>query len=177
MSKRLILIGGPMGIGKTTLGRYLVDHSSDRAVFLDGDWCWAMHPWDFSTENKKMVMTNIQFLLNAFIANSRFDTIVFVWVMHQQAIIDSLLDGLRGDFTAYSVSLVATPAELTRRFEQDVAAGVREQAALAETLARLPLYDAVASLKLDVTGFDCAESAARLLALVAAATPIFPKKS
>ncbi|WP_225047910.1 AAA family ATPase [Lacticaseibacillus kribbianus] len=177
MSKRLILIGGPMGIGKSTLGQYLVDHSADRAVFLDGDWCWAMHPWDFSDENKKMVMANIQFLLNAFIANSRLDTIVFVWVMHQQAIIDELLAGLHGDFDAHSVSLVATPAELTRRFEQDVAGGVREQAALAGTLARLPLYDAVASLKLDVTGFECAENAARLLALVAQAPPFLTKKS
>ena len=36
--KRLYLIGGPMGVGKTTVCRAL-QKSLDRSVFLDGDWC------------------------------------------------------------------------------------------------------------------------------------------
>ncbi|WP_277820723.1 hypothetical protein [Dubosiella muris] len=38
--KTLWLIGGPMGIGKTTVGQAL-KKKLDRAVFLDGDWCWT----------------------------------------------------------------------------------------------------------------------------------------
>ena len=37
--KRLYLIGGPMGVGKTTVCREL-QKRLDRSVFLDGDWCW-----------------------------------------------------------------------------------------------------------------------------------------
>ena len=152
--KKLILIGGTMGIGKTTLGQYLVEKRLDNAVFLDGDWCWCMHPWVFNDENKAMVMRNIQFLLNAFIANTTLDNIVFVWVMHQQSIIDDLLNGLNGDFDVYSFSLVASEAELTPRFSQDIEAGTRDQAALPDAIARLSMYDAVDSIKIDVTGQD-----------------------
>ncbi len=35
--KRLLFIGGTMGVGKTTLGKYLVDQKLENAAFLDGD--------------------------------------------------------------------------------------------------------------------------------------------
>ena len=37
--KRLYMIGGPMGVGKTAACRQL-QQLLDRSVFLDGDWCW-----------------------------------------------------------------------------------------------------------------------------------------
>ena len=37
--KRLYMIGGPMGVGKTAACRQL-QQLLDRSVFLDRDWCW-----------------------------------------------------------------------------------------------------------------------------------------
>ena len=39
--KRLYMIGGPMGVGKTAACRQL-QQLLDRSVFLDGDWCWDL---------------------------------------------------------------------------------------------------------------------------------------
>ncbi|MFT8363047.1 MAG: AAA family ATPase [Sporolactobacillus sp.] len=52
--KRLIIINGTMGVGKSTVSQLVAD-KLDQSVFLDGDWCWNMHPWVFSDENKEMV--------------------------------------------------------------------------------------------------------------------------
>lgn len=41
--KRLILIGGTMGIGKTTICQAL-KKDLNNSVFLDGDWCWICIP-------------------------------------------------------------------------------------------------------------------------------------
>ena len=38
------MIGGPMGVGKSTVSRILRDRL-DNSVLLDGDWCWDMHPF------------------------------------------------------------------------------------------------------------------------------------
>ena len=65
-TKKLYLIGGPMGVGKTTAGQ-LLKIRLDNCVFLDGDWCWDMEPFQVTTETKKMVIENICFLLNNFI--------------------------------------------------------------------------------------------------------------
>lgn len=161
--KRLIFIGGTMGIGKTTLGKYLVKHQLENAVFLDGDWCWDMDPWKFTPENKKMVMKNIRFLLNSFLENSYFKNVVFVWVMHEQTIIDDILSGLDGDYDFYSFSLISKETELKKRFAKDVEQGVRDENDLGAAVARISLYQKVDSIKIDVTDTNYEANAAKIL--------------
>ena len=56
--KRLYVIGGPMGVGKTAACRQL-QQLLDRSVFLDGDWCWDAHPFQATEETREMVLENI----------------------------------------------------------------------------------------------------------------------
>ncbi|MGF0031660.1 AAA family ATPase [Bariatricus sp. SGI.154] len=80
--KNIYLIGGMMGVGKTTTCRIL-KNKLPNCVFLDGDWCWDMHPFQVTPKIKKMVMENICFLLNQFIRCSAYENIIFCWVMHE----------------------------------------------------------------------------------------------
>ena len=52
--KNLYLIGGTMGVGKTTVCRQLKE-DLPRSVFLDGDWCWDASPFQVTEETKTMV--------------------------------------------------------------------------------------------------------------------------
>ena len=63
--KSLYLIGGTMGVGKTTVCRILKQQLPD-AVFLDGDWCWDADPFVVTEETKAMVLQNICFMLGQF---------------------------------------------------------------------------------------------------------------
>lgn len=42
--KTLYLIGGTMGVGKTTVSQ-LLKKDLINSVFLDGDWCWDASPF------------------------------------------------------------------------------------------------------------------------------------
>ena len=84
--KKLILIGGTMGVGKTATSS-LLKQKLNQSVFLDGDWCWDMHPFVVNRETKAMVMNNIVYQLNQFISCSEIENIIFCWVMHEQSII------------------------------------------------------------------------------------------
>ena len=55
--KRLFLIGGPMGVGKTTVGQ-LLKRRLPRCVYLDGDWCWDMDPFQVTDATRTMVLDN-----------------------------------------------------------------------------------------------------------------------
>jgi len=90
MLKKLIIINGTMGVGKTTICKRLLNEL-DYSVWLDGDWCWMMNPWIFSEENKKMVIENIAFILRNYLNNSTYRYVLFDWVIHEKNILDLIL--------------------------------------------------------------------------------------
>jgi adenylate kinase family enzyme len=49
--KKIYLIGGAMGVGKTTVAQILKTKLSN-SVFLDGDWCWDSDPFQVTEETK-----------------------------------------------------------------------------------------------------------------------------
>ena len=74
--KKLYLIGGAMGVGKTTVSQILKKKLVN-SVFLDGDWCWDSDPFQVTEETKAMVIDNICYLLNNFLRCSAYDNIIF----------------------------------------------------------------------------------------------------
>ena len=119
-----------------------------------------MKPFVVNAETKAMVLDNICHLLTNFLNCSHLENIVFCWVMHEQEIIDGILSRL--DITGWEVrciSLVCTEEALKQRLEKDIAAGLREPDILQRSIPRLPLYDALHTLKIDTTGNTPAEIA------------------
>lgn len=157
--KTLYLIGGTMGVGKTAAGQAL-KRALDRSVFLDGDWCWDAHPFQVTEETKRMVMENIAALLNNFLRCSAYQAVIFCWVMHEQAILDELLSRLdTAGCRVVSVSLVCSEQALAARLQKDIGRGLRSPEALARSTARLPLYHALDTVKIDTTERSAAQTA------------------
>ncbi len=160
--KRLIVIGGPMGVGKTSTCRELQRRLPNN-VFLDGDWCWDMRPFNVNAETRAMVLDNICHLLNSFLRCRAYENVIFCWVLHEQAILDAILNRL--DLAGVELrcfSLVASADALRRRLELDVDRGLRDGGAIERSLAYLEKYDRVDAEKLDVSEIGPAEAAAEI---------------
>lgn len=148
-----------MGAGKTAVSREL-KKELDRCVFLDGDWCWDSDPFQVTEETKEMVMTNICFLLNRFIHCSAYDSIVFCWVMHEQAIIDSIAGALDTEGCEITgISLVCGENTLRERLQKDIDAGIRTPDILERSVARLPLYQKLDTVRISTDGKSVREIA------------------
>ena len=117
--KKLILVGGTMGVGKSSVCRALHQRLTP-SVWLDGDWCWNLNPFEVTEETKAMAMDNIAHLLGSFLRCSQTEYVIFSWVMHQQEIIDVVLEG-RGQ-VANSVMNVNIPgySEEITGYSQDL---------------------------------------------------------
>ncbi len=149
--KNLYIIGGPMGVGKTATGQNL-KAKLPNSVFLDGDWCWDMHPFQITEETKDMVIENICYMLNNFIKCSAFDNIIFCWVLHQQNIIDRILSELNtAECRCVILSLVCSEEVLEKRLRGDIAKGYRSIDVIERSKKRIPMYDAVNSIKIDTS--------------------------
>ncbi len=157
--KTLYLIGGAMGVGKTTAGREL-KLLLDKSVFLDGDWCWDMHPFTVNDETKKMVLDNICFMLSSFIKCSAIENIIFCWVMHEQSIIDEILSRIGiSECKVIPISLTCSKESLTERLRRDIDTGLRSGDIIKRSTERLPMYLALDTVKIDVSEITAAEAA------------------
>ena len=166
--KRLILINGTMGVGKTTTCDLLLK-KLPKAVFLDGDWCWNMHPFVVTEETKAMVLKNITCLLQNFLQCSAYENILFCWVIPQEEIFQTLLEPLSDlEFELFKITLTCSPEALSRRLEQDVAAGRRSQGVVLRSLSRLALYEPQQTIHLDVSDRSPEEASEAILNLLQA---------
>ena len=163
--KKLYMIGGTMGVGKTSACQIL-KQKLDNSVFLDGDWCWDMHPFQVTQETKKMVLENIAFLLNNFIQCSAYENIIFCWVMHEQDIIDDILSRLdTAGCQIRSISFVCSEEALRARLQKDVNMGIRTADVIPRSLERVPMYEKLDSVKVDISGLSPEQAAEMVIGL------------
>ncbi len=65
MIKKLIIINGTMGVGKTAISKEL-NKKLNNSVWLDDDWCWMMNPFTVNDENKNMVIKKHNLFIEEF---------------------------------------------------------------------------------------------------------------
>ncbi|MBM6652030.1 AAA family ATPase [Faecalitalea cylindroides] len=148
--KHVYLIGGPMGIGKSTICNQL-NQDLDHSVFLDGDWCWNMDPFIVNQDTKNMVLDNITHCLNNFIHTPGIENIIFCWVMHKQDIIDQIIQKLDTEgVDIHLISLICEEEELIKRMLIDR----RDNQTIRKSLQYLELYKDLDTQKIDVTTLD-----------------------
>ena len=74
---KVIILNGPMGVGKTTVGKYIADHCPGTA-FIDGDWCLDLHPFVGNRETKAMAVDNILHMIGNYSSEIIFGAATFV---------------------------------------------------------------------------------------------------
>ena len=140
-----------MGVGKTTVSQQLKQELPN-SVFLDGDWCWDASPLQVNEETKAIVTDNICYLLNNFLHCSAYENVIFCWVMHQQSIIDSIVEKLDTEnCDVKCISLITDEIHLRDRLKADVEMGIRTVDVIDRSVVRIPLYQTLNTVKIDTS--------------------------
>lgn len=164
--KKLIIINGTMGVGKTATSREL-NKKLNNSVWLDGDWCWMMNPFTVNDENKNMVVNNIIYLLRNFLNNSSFEYVIFNWVIHYEDIFNLVLQPLSDlEFEVIKITLICSKETLNKRIINDVQFNLRDGKELNTSLQRLELYKSMNTIKIDTTNISIAETVDKIIKIV-----------
>ena len=116
---RVIVINGPMGVGKTTVGRYIAEANPGTA-FIDGDWCMDIHPFVGTDETRAMAVDNILHMIDNYRKCSACRQIVLVWLMDDRHIYERIREGIAGmQLDVRSVTLVCDRDHLITRWKND----------------------------------------------------------
>ena len=165
MVKNLIFINGTMGAGKSAVSRELKKILAP-SFFLDGDWCWDMEPFAPGAAERALVLRNIAFLLNSYLAFDGRGNVIFCWVMHKRAVVEDLLARLDLSGARFFLfTLVVSEAELTRRLSRDVERGLRDSGIVERSLARRREFDAFGEV-VPADGISSAEAARAIASAV-----------
>lgn len=116
---KVIILNGPMGVGKTTVGKYIADHHPGTA-FIDGDWCLDIHPFVGNQETKAMAVDNILHMIGNYQKCSVCNMVVLVWLMDEPWVIQKITQGLSAmQAEVKNVTLVCSRENLIRRWKDD----------------------------------------------------------
>jgi broad-specificity NMP kinase len=166
MNKKLIIVNGTMGVGKTATCRKL-NESLANSVWLDGDWCWMMNPFVVNDENKRMVINNITYLLRSFLTNSSFEYVIFNWVIHMEDIFNDVLQPLSDlKFEVIKITLTCSEEALRKRLSKDIQMNLRDESSIDRSVERLELYKNMATEKIDTTDISIYEAVHRIMQIV-----------
>ena len=148
---KVIVLNGPMGVGKTTVGKYIADHHPGTA-FIDGDWCLDIHPFVGSRETKAMAVDNILHMIGNYQKCSACSMVVLVWLMDDPWVIQRITEGLSAlQAEMKSVTLVCSRENLIARWKEDRVCEWRTDDWLNVSLKSLPGF-AVMDNTVDTTG-------------------------
>lgn len=140
---KVIIINGPMGVGKTTVGKYIADHYPGTA-FIDGDWCMDIHPFVGNPETRAMAVDNILHMVSNYQKCSVCSMVVLVWLMDDPQVIQKIMDGLSAmKAEIKAVTLVCDRENLIARWENDLNCEWRTDEWLNVSLKSLPGFSAM----------------------------------
>jgi hypothetical protein len=166
MNKKLVIINGNMGVGKTATCKELYKKLQN-SVWLDGDWCWMMSPFVVNEENKQMVINNITYLLRNFLTNSSFEYVIFNWVLQEEEIFDMILNKLDDlEFEVIKITLICDEECLRNRISIDIDNNLRDEGSINLSLERNPLYKNMSTKKIDISNISIVEAVNRIIEIV-----------
>ena len=124
MAKKLIVIIGPNGVGKTTTANALKDRYPQTA-YIDADWCRCFNPFGPLTDaTKELVISNMFCLMKNHLLCEDIDRVVFPYAFHgeRKEIFETVMERLREakiEFDLKCVILKCSYEENVRRARED----------------------------------------------------------
>ena len=118
MQKKLILISGSPCVGKTAVGTRLFERY-DNSAYLDGDWCWCVHPFSVADKRLRNGDKSMSYVLSNYL-DSDFAYVFFTSVVLTDARIrEGILSGITaGDYGTIGFTLTCSEETLKKRHDK-----------------------------------------------------------
>ena len=160
--KKLIILNGAMGVGKTSVGRALNKRMYGSA-WLDGDWCMMMNPLDLTGENQKIFLDNVHFILHNYVSGEAFEYVIFSWVLPRDEMVNYMIKRLSDqEFQTLRITLLCEDNTLIERMKY---AG-RDMATIGKSIAYQEVLRSSDTVQIDTTNLSEGETVEEVLRII-----------
>ena len=114
---KLVLLGGPTGVGKSTVMR-LLENRIPHAAILDADDVWRVSKELAVEQNRHIALSNVVSVMRGYF-EAGCETGILSWVFARSALYDPVIAGLEDRVDSINqIYLVSTLAEIKRRLHK-----------------------------------------------------------
>jgi len=166
--KRLILVCGPNGVGKTTACQGLLE-ALPRSAYTDSDWCRMMNPFAFDTETTEIVRANIAALMTNYLQSSAIENVIFSYGVHgpRPRIFQEVRQELDQNGVVYQFCPILLECSLQEQRRRLMASG-RDSARIERAIRNTRhVYSACAYPAVDTTDLSVSQTVERILSVLA----------
>jgi adenylate kinase family enzyme len=162
--KKLILICGANGVGKSTVSRALLE-AVERSACIDSEYCCAIHPFELTADTIQLFRANITALMINCFCSATIQTVIFPYGFHgpRREIYQGVLDELREQGIRYEFCPVILECEYNEnvdRMRKDKRTEDRIQRALKQTRH---IYDHYDYPRIDTTHLSVSETVEEII--------------
>lgn len=150
--KKVIVIIGPNGVGKSTTAKALLSQCQ-KCAYIDADWCRAINPFPFTKETKKVVTANIYCLFKNYLLCQDIDLIVFPYgfLGERKSIFDEVIQRLADENIVFQLQIFVLKCSLDENINRATKDGRDEERIKRGIANTFSFYDAYAYPVIDTT--------------------------
>jgi len=166
--KRLILVCGPNGVGKTTACQRLLE-ALPRSAYIDSDWCRMMNPFAFDAATTEIIIANIAALMRNYFRSPVTENVIFSYGFHgpRQRIFQGVRHDLDMSGVAYQFCPILLECSLQEQRRRLMASG-RDSARIERAIRNTRhVYSACAYPAVDTTDLSVSQTVERILSVLA----------
>jgi cytidylate kinase len=162
--KKLIMICGPNGVGKTTLTKTLNRRLMNSAL-IDPEWCRMINPFYFDDEINLLTISNMTHLLRSYLSCTSINYVIFNYGFHgpRRMIYDNVMDNLK-DLDYEFIPIIVTCDEqenIDRMLADD-----RDEERIKRALSVRGIYDDINYPLIDSTKLTVEETVEKVIEIV-----------
>jgi hypothetical protein len=165
---KLVLLGGPPGVGKTTVLALLEKRLKHSAV-LDADDVWRVSEDLKSEENRPKALANVIAVMRGY-CQAGCELAILSWVFARPELYEPVIDGLDDVVDSVNqVYLISTPDVLETRFRNRYIKSGNTfpvEPALDFSMSRLDLIEALPFQKIDTSEISSPATAEQVISLI-----------
>jgi len=160
--KKIVMIAGPAGVGKTTVCQKLFK-AINGCAWLDGDWCWMVNPYPGKTDEQKAYsLESFGRIIDGYFNDENTNIVFFSWLIQYDFMFELVTEKI--SYKTYEIVKIALVCD-EKAYVQRLKDGNRSENKI-NNLDDMEKYRSLNANVIDTTDLSVCDTVDKIMSLI-----------